>query len=45
MKKAQLKEKIESLKQASSYEVKLIDSIYNIMSMKRKAEYDYQLSL
>ena len=45
MKKQQLGDKIDSLKAASNFEHKLIDSIYNIMQLKRKAEDDYKNSL
>jgi len=38
-------EKIENIKAASHFEHKLIDSIWIIMQMKRKAENDYKVSL
>lgn len=41
----QLFEKIESIKAASQFEHTLIDSIWKMMQMKRKAESDYKLSL
>ena len=45
MKHQRLSEKVANIKAASEYEHKLIDSIYNIMVMKRKAEHDYQFAL
>ena len=45
MKPFKLEEKIQSIKAASDFEHKLIDEIYSIMSMKRKAENDYRTSL
>ena len=45
MKPFKLEEKIQSIKAASEFEHKLIDEIYSIMSMKRKAESDYRTSL
>lgn len=37
MKTVKLQERIKSIKAASDFEHKLIDSIFNIMSLKRKA--------
>jgi hypothetical protein len=45
MKRALLYEKIESIKAASQFEHRLIDAIYGIMQLKRKAEWDYRASL
>jgi hypothetical protein len=45
MKRIQLFEKIESIKAASQFEHTLIDSIWKIMQMKRKAESDYKINL
>lgn len=45
MKRVQLFEKIESIKAASQFQHRLIDSIWKIMQMKRKAEWDYKISL
>lgn len=45
MKRVLLFEKIENIKAASQFEHKLIDSIWLIMQMKRKAEFDYKVSL
>lgn len=45
MRTKKLSERIASLKAASDFEHKLIDSIYSIMSMKKKAESDYKASL
>jgi len=45
MKKVLLYEKIENIVAASQFEHKLIDSIWQIMQLKRKAEKDYAISL
>ena len=45
MKHQRLSEKVTNIKTASDYEHKLIDSIYNIMLLKRKAEHDYKIAL
>ena len=45
MKQFKLEEKIQNNKAASDFEHKLIDEIYSIMSLKRKAEHDYKNSL
>lgn len=45
MKPFKLEERIHYIKAASDYEHKLIDNIYSIMEMKRKAEADYRSSL
>lgn len=45
MKKILLFEKIENIKTASHFEHKLIDSIWQIMQLKRKAEKEYAVSL
>lgn len=45
MRAKKLSERISSLKAASDFQHKLIDSIYSIMSLKRKAEIDYRTSL
>lgn len=45
MKRVLLFEKIENIKAASQFQHKLIDSIWQIMQMKRKAENDYKVSL
>lgn len=45
MKKVLLYEKIENIVAASQFEHKLIDSIWQIMQLKRKAEKEYAVSL
>lgn len=45
MRTKKLSERIASIKAASDFEHKLIDSIYAIMNMKKKAELDYRTSL
>lgn len=45
MKRVLLYQKVEGIKAASQFEHKLIDSIFNIMQMKRKAQFDYKIAL
>lgn len=45
MKTKRLSERIASLKAASDFEHKLIDSISAIMGLKKKAELDYRTGL
>ena len=45
MKPQKLGQKIKFIKAISEYEHKLIDNIYEIMVLKRKAEEDYKTSL
>lgn len=45
MRRVVLCEKVESIKAASAFQHKLIDTISRIMEMKRKAEFDYRVTL